>query len=407
MDATSHADLDPQLRALYCKKSIEFRWMRQTLRFDVPVDVFSSFQIDRGTQLLLRRIAAAGPNWQRVLDLGCGYGPITVALAAAGMAQCVDAVDRDALAVAFTQQNACLNGLEETVHAWGAIAYEDIPTAAYDAIVSNLPAKAGPPVHRRALLGAYRHLVPGGQVWLVVVEPLQAAIDEVLADPAVAVHEKAARKEHVVYNYSFLAEPALAGDPYVRERADFQWKRHQYSMTVLHGLAEFDCRSWATGLLVDAVQRAAAGRRIGRLAVCNPGQGHAVVLACGMARDVDEVLLISRDRLALRASAANLAENGFRGAVRCVHSADFHADPPSGPIDLALAVLNEKETLAVNVEKLRRLASGPMAGPILAACKSSLASRLKPILKERALRITVLKKHKGFCAIRIDGPSRE
>ena len=121
VDDIEYAEPPETLRRLYANKTIESRLMGRTLRLDLPVDVFSSFQVDRGTRRLLRQIQAAAASWNAALDLGCGYGPIALHLAAAGVAGRCTAVDRDALAVSFTAANARHNDLAN-VEAHGAIA---------------------------------------------------------------------------------------------------------------------------------------------------------------------------------------------------------------------------------------------------------------------------------------------
>lgn len=395
------AELDPQLRSLYHKKSLDWRWMGQRLCLDVPVDVFSSHQVDTGTQRLLRRIAARGGRWEAALDLGCGYGPICLHLAAAGLAGRVDAIDRDALAVAFTAHNARSNGLPQ-VSARGAIAYEHVPPAAYDALVTNLPAKAGRSVHQLILLGARRHLRGEGEVWVVAVEPLTQAIDEILAVEAVNIREKAAYKGHVVYSYSFSGEPPVPAEPYVRAETHFNWKGRQYPMRSLHGLAEFDNRSWATDLMLEVFRQRFEGKRITSMLVCEPGQGHVPVLASRIADGVEEIVAVSRDLIALKATQANLRGNDYEGPVQCVHSADLCCTCQEARPDVALATLNEKETAAVNVEKTRRLLSSCGGCPVIVGCRSSLGSRLGDKLRALGIRVPLRKRRKGFCSMLLE-----
>ncbi len=390
--------MDPQLRSLYRKKSLDWRWMGQRLCLDVPVDVFSSFQVDTGTQRLLRQIATRGGKWAAAVDLGCGYGPICLHLAAAGLADRVDAIDRDALAVTFTAHNARRNALSQ-VSARGAIAYEHVETAAYDAVVTNLPAKAGRCVHQLILLGARRHLRAEGEVWVVAVGPLEEAIDEVLSVEAVNVRRKIDRKGHVIYNYSFLAEPPVPAEPYVRARMRFQWKGREYPMTSLHGLDEFDNRSWVTDLMLEVFQQRFAGERIGAMLVCNPGQGHVAVLASKIAGGIEEIVAVSRDLIALKATQANLRRNDYEGQLRCVHSADMCGDCGDSRPEIALARLNEKEGTEVNVEKLRRLFSVRAGCRAIVGCRSAFASRLLNGLRVHGIRAAARKKRKGFCVM--------
>ena len=398
MDCVETPDLGHELIRLYAKKTLDVRVGRRRLGLSLPFDVFSSFQLDRGTRALLARIVSRRPAWADALDLGCGYGPIALHLAAAGLAGHVDAIDRDALAVAFCRHNARTNGMEQ-VAAQGAVAYEGIQPAAYDAVVTNLPAKAGPAVHRLMLLGASSHLRPGGQVWAVVVAPLAEAIDEILADPAVEPIEKLPKGQHVLYGFGFTGRPELPDDPYLRQRAEFLWKKHPYRLAAWHGLKEFDTRSWATDLLLEAFEHFVRGSPVGRLTICNPQQGHLPILAARTAAGLAEVTLVSRDLLALRAATANLSEAGYAGAVRCVHTADFRCGGNAPPADVALAVLNEKEPMELHLAKLTGLLAAGEARAALVVSRSSVASRLERRLQAAGLRSSMKRKRKGLCAL--------
>lgn len=86
----------------YFKKEVSLHCAGQDLRFRVAQDLFSSFEVDSGSRLLLRFLADADiSKVRKVLDLGCGYGVIGLALKAAYRSGSVQMVDRDALAVEY------------------------------------------------------------------------------------------------------------------------------------------------------------------------------------------------------------------------------------------------------------------------------------------------------------------
>jgi len=387
--------MDPGLAGLYLKKQVRVRWGQRQVVLDIPVGVFSSFQVDRGTQLLLREIGKAEPRWGRALDLGCGYGPIALCLAATGMADEVHAIDRDALAVAFTARNAERNGLANIL-ARGGLAYDDLPAPSYDAIVTNLPAKAGEPVHRLMLLGAAEHLAEGGEVWAVVVAPLEVQIDAVLADPAVDLIGKEARKEHVVYRYAFAGRPDVPADPYRRDECSFQWGTHRYPLSVVHGLPEFDTLAHAT----EAVLREASARLKARtpsaIAVWEPGQGHIPVVLARLCPAIERLDLVSRDLLALRASEGNLSRAGFAGEVRSHHTIGVTAPESPG---LIVGVASGGEGIDLSAAKLAIARRRCPDTPILLGARSSFASRLVRALKKSGVRAKTGRKRRGACCI--------
>ena len=384
-----------ELLGLYCKKTLEWRVGGRSLRLAVPVSVFSSFQVDRGTRALVAAMAARGRTWDWALDLGCGYGPIGLYLAAAGLARHVEAVDRDAVAVAFCRHNAEANGLGQQLAARGAIAYEGFEPRHYDVIATNLPAKAGEPVHRLMLLGAQPHIRPGGEVWAVVVAPLAPRIEEILAAGAVDVLAAVAKGGHVIYNYAFTGRPDVPDAPYLRGRVSFCWRKHAYALDALHGLKEFDTRSWATDLLLEAFRHLARRQAVGGLVVCNGQQGHLPILACRLAPGIRDVTLVSRDLIALQAARVNLLAAGYEGAVRGVHTPGFEPGWDAPRPYVALAVLNEKEGLEVNAAKLRSLLDACRGGCVIAGCKAGFGSRLGKAL---GARVSSQRKRKAFCA---------
>ncbi|MYF92254.1 MAG: methyltransferase, partial [Gemmatimonadetes bacterium] len=71
--------------------------------------LFNPKRIDPGTRLLIDHIKA-GPA-DCCLDLGCGYGPIGLALSHLCPEGEVHLIDKDFVAVEYAAQNAARNGL--------------------------------------------------------------------------------------------------------------------------------------------------------------------------------------------------------------------------------------------------------------------------------------------------------
>ncbi|MFV9503373.1 MAG: methyltransferase [Oscillochloridaceae bacterium umkhey_bin13] len=130
--------------------------------------VFSAEQLDAGTALLLAQL---GPlPGQRVLDIGCGYGPIGLAAARLGAAQ-VDLLDVSLLAVAATRQNITRLGLEPIATVAASDALAAVRGRCYDLILSNPPFHAGRSIDTRManafISQAHAVLAPGGRLQLV------------------------------------------------------------------------------------------------------------------------------------------------------------------------------------------------------------------------------------------------
>lgn len=136
------------------------------LTFTTSTGVFSGDGLDKATAVLLRN--STPPTSGTVLDIGCGWGPISCALALAG-AQ-VWAVDTNERALDLTRVNAERLGV--TVR---ASLPADVPSdQMFDEIWSNPPIRIGKQALHDLLLRWLPQLTPGGVARLVVGKNLGA-----------------------------------------------------------------------------------------------------------------------------------------------------------------------------------------------------------------------------------------
>ena len=385
---------------LYVKKTIHTTTAKRTLAFDIPITGFSSFQLDTGTLRLLRQLEAHNLTGPNILDLGCGYGTIAILLAAANPAAKVLGLDRDALAVAFAQRNAAANALPSCQFR-GGLDYQPLsPTDAFDAVVSNIPAKAGEPVHQAMLLNAARHLTPNGRVAIVVVSPLEPRIDAILAAEQIEILAKTPFKGHIVYIYRFRQPIPAIPWPYTRQSATFRCDKTAYRIETAYGLPEFDSLSWTTELLLKALSRLKNLRQLRRVAFLDPGQGHLPMILPQLVSRLDQTILISRDALALQQSARNLHRNQAAGQVLQFHTVAIKPPDLNDQPDLYTGPLNEDEGLDLNTEKIAQLFPATTPRPqALFATRASFAARLTPSLRARNIKVSTPQKHKGLAIL--------
>lgn len=141
----------------------ELRGMR--LKFFTDAGVFSRSGVDFGSALLIESMQI--PEASKVLDVGCGYGPIGITAAKLHPANAVDMIDINERAVELAKRNAEMNGVRN-VRIWQSDLYEKVETRDYDVILSNPPIRAGKQVVFAIFSGAYDLLKDGGSLWIVI-----------------------------------------------------------------------------------------------------------------------------------------------------------------------------------------------------------------------------------------------
>jgi 16S rRNA (guanine1207-N2)-methyltransferase len=162
-----------QPRAAARETVVEFAVARQPYRLRAAGGVFSAGRLDPGTAVLLRKAELPGAETAgALLDLGCGYGPITCVLASRAPRATVYAVDVNTRALELTRANAEAIGVGDRVVAAGP---DDVPgSVAFASIWSNPPIRIGKAELHTLLARWLPRLAPGGTAWLVIAKHLGA-----------------------------------------------------------------------------------------------------------------------------------------------------------------------------------------------------------------------------------------
>ena len=139
------------------------------VKFALTTDsgVFSKSELDEGTRLLIETLAPL-PLGKRLLDLGCGYGPIGLSLAKLNPS--LDEIicsDVNTRALALCERNADTLALSHRVTCLQSDIYVEIE-GQFDSIVSNPPIRAGKKVTYAIYIGAKDHLIDGGSLYIVI-----------------------------------------------------------------------------------------------------------------------------------------------------------------------------------------------------------------------------------------------
>lgn len=187
----------------YFKKQISYKHKGHEFIFDVGNTLFSSFDVDEGTDVFLRFIQPNAPR--TILDLGCGYGPIGIILARLYPEAQVIMADKDLLAVRYSRINIAHNTIQNATVV-GSVGMESVPDLPYDLIVSNIPAKIGDEaIEQEFLLAPYATLRPGGDYWFVIVSGLNHLIPRLGQRHQLKMKEVKKRAGHSVYHVHKLA----------------------------------------------------------------------------------------------------------------------------------------------------------------------------------------------------------
>jgi 16S rRNA G1207 methylase RsmC len=158
-----------QLEKLRLDHHLKVSLSGQQLEFFTTWGLFSPRAIDEGSSLLLDVTKVNVDD--DVLDLGCGYGALGLCLAKQAHQGSTLLVDKDFVAVDYSNKNIKLNQLKNA-EAILSNGFDQIPKRKFDLIVSNIPAKVGNEMLWLFLHDAYRQLNPGGRLVVVTISGL-------------------------------------------------------------------------------------------------------------------------------------------------------------------------------------------------------------------------------------------
>lgn len=136
-------------------------------KFVTDAGVFSKKTVDFGSRLLIETLDFSEMIPGDILDVGCGYGPMGLALAKEDPERKVEMVDINERALGLAKQNASNNRLSNVLIHTSDI-YESVEGKEFAAIVSNPPIRAGKKVVHGVLTGAFDLLKNGGTLTIVI-----------------------------------------------------------------------------------------------------------------------------------------------------------------------------------------------------------------------------------------------
>ncbi len=143
----------------------------QSLTYHSTWGIFSPREIDEGTRLFMKYIKV-NPD-DDCFDLGCGYGPIGLTLAKLAPQGQTLMVDKDFMAVEYSNKNAKINQIKNASAILSNGFQHVDPALRFDLIASNIPAKVGKEMMLLMLHDARSRLKPKGRLYLVTINGLR------------------------------------------------------------------------------------------------------------------------------------------------------------------------------------------------------------------------------------------
>lgn len=165
------------------RRTITARLAGRELTLTTASGVFSPERVDPGTAVLLAGTPAP-PTTGHLLDVGCGWGPITVSLALSSPDATVWAVDVNQRVLDLVRENAHAAGLTNV----NAVTPDDVPDdIRFATIWSNPPIRVGKNELHGLLQRWLPRLADDADAWLVVQknlgsDSLQRWMNDAMAD---------------------------------------------------------------------------------------------------------------------------------------------------------------------------------------------------------------------------------
>ncbi len=184
------------IAALKAPLVIETQLRGHACTFHSTWGLFSPKAIDEGTRLLIDHLPIRPDD--DCLDLGCGYGPVGIAMAREAPGGTTLMVDVNVVAVRYAAANAQRNGLANA-DAQLSNGLDDIdPARRFDLVAANLPAKVGRELLAIFVHDAHARLRPGGRMAVVAISQLRPVVERAFRETFGNADKRKQGRAHVV-----------------------------------------------------------------------------------------------------------------------------------------------------------------------------------------------------------------
>jgi hypothetical protein len=141
-DAPAEHYFTPRPRSPSARSQLRFLYRGEILSFAVDRGVFASHGLDPGTALLIENLGVERKD--RVLDLGCGWGPVGVAAARSAPEGRVVLTEVNRRAARLARDNLERNRVTNAEVRIGPL-FEPVGDERFDVVATNPPYRAGRP----------------------------------------------------------------------------------------------------------------------------------------------------------------------------------------------------------------------------------------------------------------------
>ena len=152
------------------KKTIKYTIQNKKFEFITDNGVFSKSKVDFGTDLMLNEFLKKNRGLEvekiKILDIGCGYGVVSVVLKSFYPEISITLSDVNERALELSEENLKKYGIND-YHIIKSDAFEKI-TEKFNVILSNPPIRAGKDIIFKIYSEAYEHLNENGKFYCVI-----------------------------------------------------------------------------------------------------------------------------------------------------------------------------------------------------------------------------------------------
>lgn len=134
--------------------------------FTTDRGVFSKREVDFGSRLLIETFEEPAIEGN-FLDVGCGYGPIGLAVAKSFPDRKIEMIDINERAIELASRNRQLNQIDNAT-VYQSDLFEQVENKEFAAILTNPPIRAGKKVVYSIFEQSILHLLPNGELWVVI-----------------------------------------------------------------------------------------------------------------------------------------------------------------------------------------------------------------------------------------------